>query len=123
MLGRMLPHRRGIGVLIFFLLMFAFDQWRQARFRTQLHDNLVESYVQLHYKWYPDCHEHPAVLEDAERYTAWYIANQAYMRKHFWRQFWSASDAEIINGKSELYQIYRKAVEHAPVQPTLTHTH
>ena len=50
---------------------------------------IYKTYVLEHYRKYPDCQEHEAVLADAKRHAAWCIADQAY-----WDKYWKL-DAEF----------------------------
>ena len=46
-----------------------------------LSDVLVKSYVEKHREQYPDCEDHEAVLVDAKRDAAFYLADREYVEK------------------------------------------
>ena len=70
-----------------------------------LFDVLVKSYVEEHFKEYPDCQDRGAVLEDAKRDSESYLADLEYRKKDKVLQVeWHQLDFE----RTELHQ---KAVE------------
>ncbi len=68
----------------------------------EIHARIRDMYVARHYKKYPDCTEHAAVLVDAKHYAEWSVVHQAYMDKH------SELTAEFDGLADELESLFEK---------------
>ncbi len=73
----------------------------------------VNVYIQKHQKAYPDCAEKQAVIDDAKRFAAWQLADQAYMDKY--RQLTTERD----RSRNEMTRLLEK-YNYSP--PTKRHT-
>ncbi len=51
--------------------------------KEDVYARVRDNYVAKHYKEYPDCKEHQAVLADAHRTATWFMADIEYMKKYW----------------------------------------
>jgi len=48
----------------------------------EIYARVRDMYIARHYEKHPYCTEYDAILADAERHAAWYLADRAYRKKH-----------------------------------------